>query len=627
MLEHMQGRDDANLEILFELLKVYQMLGLPEKMDARIAAAWIQKDWERSFALEPQVQAQFRVHLNKLLHGRAYEPIRLNEELIANVRRKLNALSSAELLYVELKNKTSPDHSHDFRLQDALGPRAAQVFGPDVRTLMIPGLYTYDGYYAVFKTQGPAVIEAVLKRHQTLENSQVDQSSDGRRLYSDLQTLYFADYAKTWRNLLRMLHVKQPQDVHEAIQILGLLSGHEASLLKTLLAAVERNTSLTRAPTADSSDKQPGQSGNTERGRSLEMAQRPLPSDSSLKPAHDLEKQFEDLNTLVRSSGNAPPPLDNVLSLLNEVRGSLLQISNDAKNQAEAQRILKGQTSDTSASDVFGKAEREFSRLPEPLQGWLLSFTTFGKRAARKAVESTLATRKSELNALWKKEVLQPYSTGLDGRYPLFPNSQNEVPITDFGRFFAPNGIIDQFFQTHLKPFVDTTTTKWQPAAIDKHTIDLSKELLQQLQYAERIRKTFFAAGGSTPSVQFELEPISLDENVSLFTLHIEGQPAQYNHGPIRPSIFRWPGPEPAAGVRLQFQTHDGKNPGKSLPGPWAWLRTLDNAIVERMGQSERFKVTFRIDGYKAEYELRAMSVDNPFQLMELQNFRCPGSL
>ena len=156
------------------------------------------------------------------------------------MRRKLNAIPSALQLYADLKNETLPDHSHDFRLQDTLGPRADQVFGPAVQTLMIPGLYTYDGYYEVFKTQGLAFIEAMLKRHWILENPQVDQSRDVRRLYDDLQTLYFADYERTWRNLLHTLRVKRPQGVHEAIQMLGLLSGHDASLLKTLLAAVER---------------------------------------------------------------------------------------------------------------------------------------------------------------------------------------------------------------------------------------------------------------------------------------------------------------------------------------------------------------------------------------------------
>ena len=548
MREQMQGSNGPDAEILFELLKVYLMLGLPDKMDARIAATWIQKDWERSFPLEPQAQDQFRGHLQKLLHRRAYKPIGFDEELVAEVRRKLNALPSALQLYVDLKNETLSDHSHDVRLHDTLGPRADQVFGPVVKTLVVPGLYTYDGYYKVFKTQGLAVIETMLKRDWILENPKIDQARDVRRLYADLQTLYFADYEKTWRNVLHTLRVKRPQGVPEAIQMLGLLSGQDAAsgqdgpLLKTLLATVEKHTSLTRAPTTDPGDKREGQSDNAERGRSLEKAEQAWQREIAVQPARDLEQHFEDVNKLMRSSGNAPPPVENFTKLLGEVRSSMLQISNEAKNEADAQQIIKGQTRDTSANDVLSKAEKEFKRLPDPLNSWLLSLTSFGQQAGQqaiaKAVQSNLTARKAELNALWKKEVLQPCSTGLDGRYPLFPQSQTDMTIADFSRFFAPNGIIEQFFQSQLKPFVDTTATKWQQVPMDKQTIGFSGELLQQFQYAERIRKSFFATGASTPSVQFELEPIALDANASSFSLQIEGQSAEYAHGPIRPSIF-----------------------------------------------------------------------------------------
>ena len=618
------------LEILFELLKVYLMLGRPDKLDARIAATWIQKDWEQSLALDPHAQAQFRAHVNNLLELKgSYEPIRLDGELITMVRRTLTAIPSALQLYADFKNETLADHARDFRLQDMLGPRAPQVFGPTVQTLMIPGLYTYDGYSAIFQTQVFAFIEARLKRNWILENPQVDQSHDVRLLYDDLQALYFRDYTKAWRHLLESLRVKQPQGVHEAIQILDLLSGRDAPFLKTLLVAVERNTSLTRAPTIDSSDKRQGQENDAERKRSLETAQRAWQNDSQPPPARDLERHFEDLNTLVRSTGNSPPPLENILRLLSEVRGSLLQSSNDTRNEAEAQRIVKGQTSAASASDVFSKAEMEFRLLPEPLKSWLLSFTTFGQQADRegiaKAVKSNLEARKSELNAIWKKDVLHPCSTGLDGRYPLVPHSQTDATIADFSRFFAPNGHIERFFHSHLQPFVDTTAPRWQQVSMEKHTIGLSAELLQQLQYAERIRKTFFATGGSTPSVQFELEPIALDANASSFELNIEGEAAEYAHGPIRPKTFRWPGPQPDAGVRLLFKPLVGNSVSKSSSGPWAWLRTLDKAIVKKPGLNDRFLVTFQVESYKADYELRAMSVDNPFQLKELQSLSLSG--
>jgi type VI secretion system protein ImpL len=241
-------------------------------------------------------------------------------------------------------------------------------------------------------------------------------------------------------------------------------------------------------------------------------------------------------------------------------------------------------------------------------------------------VKAYLETRKSELNAIWKKDVLYPCSTGLDGRYPLLPHSQTDVTIADFSRFFAPNGIVDQFFQSYLKPFVDMTAPGWQQVAMAKHTIGLSAELLQQLQYVERIRKMFFATGGSTPSVQFELEPIALDANASRFELSIEGETTEYTHGPIRSKTFRWPGPQPDGGVRLLFKPLVGHNVSKSLSGPWAWLRVLDKAMIKKPGLNDRFLVTFQVESYTAQYELRAMSVDNPFQ-KELQNFRCPGSL
>jgi type VI secretion system protein ImpL len=638
MLEHMRGHDASDLDILFELLKVYLMLGRPEKMDTRIASAWIQKEWERSFALEPQIQTQFRIHLNNLLNWRAYEPIRLNDAIVANARRKLNAIPSALQLYAHLKSETIPDHSHDFRLHDVLGPRAQHVFGQGVQTMTIPGLYTYHGYHDVFKAQGLEFVEAMLARNWILQNPNVDQSHDVRRLYEDLQTLYFADYATKWRNLLNALHVKQPQSIDESIQTLDLLSSGPDSLLHVLLEAVKKNTSLATVAVADTPGRQSEPNEVGEQMSSLAKAQGAWQNDMSPKPVRDLERRFEDLNNLVRSSGNYPPPLDNVHRLLRDVRGYMMQISLAAENQEEALRMFKEQENGASANDVLKKAEIEFRRLPDPLNRWLPSLTSFGQQIEQKvtrtarvseqnAREAELRELKSELNAAWKTDVLPSYRIGLDRRYPLFPDSQNDATIADFSRFFAPNGVIEQFFQNRLKPFIDQIETLSEQTRINKHAIGLSGEVLQQFQYAERIRKTFFAAGGSTPSVQFELKPISMDTTAARFELNIEGQTTEYAHDPPRSKTFRWPGPQPAAGVRLWFRTLDGKDVFAFPDGPWAWLRTLNEAIVQRTGLSDRFRVMFQVEGYKAQYELRAMSVDNPFNLAELQRFRCPESM
>jgi type VI secretion system protein ImpL len=61
--------------------------------------------------------------------------------------------------------------------------------------------------------------------------------------------------------------------------------------------------------------------------------------------------------------------------------------------------------------------------------------------------------------------------------------------------------------------------------------------------------------------------------------------------------------------------------------GPWAWFRLLDEAQVTQSSLTDRFNVTFEVGGRSATFELRANSVNNPFSLTSLEQFRCPGSL
>ena len=48
---------------------------------------------------------------------------------------------------------------------------------------------------------------------------------------------------------------------------------------------------------------------------------------------------------------------------------------------------------------------------------------------------------------------------------------------------------------------------------------------------------------------------------------------------------------------------------------------------MEGLGAPEKFKVTFDVEGRQASFEVTASSVQNPFRLRELSEFRCPGGL
>jgi type VI secretion system protein ImpL len=67
-----------------------------------------------------------------------------------------------------------------------------------------------------------------------------------------------------------------------------------------------------------------------------------------------------------------------------------------------------------------------------------------------------------------------------------------------------------------------------------------------------------------------------------------------------------------------------GRNSSTAENGAWALFRLLDRMQVEPGQTPERFRVTFAVDGRRATYDVTTGSVQNPFRLRELQEFRCP---
>jgi type VI secretion system protein ImpL len=225
-----------------------------------------------------------------------------------------------------------------------------------------------------------------------------------------------------------------------------------------------------------------------------------------------------------------------------------------------------------------------------------------------------------------KTAVTMPCKSALAGRYPFAKNTQQDVLMADFGKVFASNGIVDQFFNANLKAFVDTAAVQWQELASDK-ALGLSAVSIRQFQIASKIRDAFFPGGGAVPQVQFELKPLTLDDKVGTFRLNVEGQELVYRHGPEQLTKFQWPGTNNSAGVRVVFEALDGKQVSKSKEGAWALFRMFDEFNIQPTGLPDRFNLTVQLEGYTAKFELRAASVNNPFGISEYQSFRCPETL
>jgi type VI secretion system protein ImpL len=226
----------------------------------------------------------------------------------------------------------------------------------------------------------------------------------------------------------------------------------------------------------------------------------------------------------------------------------------------------------------------------------------------------------AQLNARWKADVLPFCTTATAGRYPFEAGSAIDVNTADFQRLFGPGGLIDTFTNTHLIQYVDTTVRPWAWRA----DFGLPAASLQPLEQARSIRDGLFP-GGAGPIMAFSLEPKDLSGSSSRVTLNVDGQMLVYFNSAPRPQAMTWPGKDGTNLISLAFTPLDGTGDVMaSESGAWAWLRLIRRGNLGKTSLPELFTLTLSAGGHSATFELRAASVENPFDLSMFGNFRCP---
>ncbi|MDD1622813.1 MAG: type VI secretion system membrane subunit TssM [Methylococcaceae bacterium] len=621
--ERMQGQEGDKLDVLYQLLKVYLMFNQTERMEPATVMAWIRADWDRKFATEPETIGQLVLHLDNLLKLQL-DPVPIDDDFVAAVRAKLTQVPLIGQIYSRFKTEAMIDQSHDFRLGQALGPDGSRVFvltdGKDVSGYTIPGLFTAYGYSELFLKKSKDFVKNAVEQNWVLGSQTKLETLQIEQLHGELKQLYLNEYKAAWSELLGKLKLQTAMSANQTVQILDILSRPDGPL-HNLLAAIDQNTSLGRI-SKQASDLLAQAAGKAlpaaddKTNQLLAAAKNAAGLDTGPDPALAVEAQFEPLSNLVRGGPDKPSALEPVLQQLKSLRDYFLQLSS-ANTGGQA---LQNQANLFSGGgmDVLKQAQVEFARLPEPLKSWFQIVVSSGGKKLSSAA-------KGQLSDMVKTGVASPCKAALNGRYPFARSSQQDVLLADFAKIFAPSGLMDQFFLTNLKPFVDTSKPVWTEMASEK-PLGLSQDAIRQFQLAARIRDAFFAVG-ATPQVQFELKPLSLDNTVGTFRLLIEGQEVIYRHGPEQASSLKWPGPTPSQGVRMVFETLDGRQSSRSKDGTWAFFRLLDEATIVPGNVPEKFTLTFLLQGMSARYELRAASVNNPFNLQDLQSFHCPEGL
>jgi type VI secretion system protein ImpL len=145
--------------------------------------------------------------------------------------------------------------------------------------------------------------------------------------------------------------------------------------------------------------------------------------------------------------------------------------------------------------------------------------------------------------------------------------------------------------------------------------------MLRRIELAQRIRDMYFADGSMVPQLRFTATPLDMDRETTRFALEIDGTTLDYRFGPERGYTVTWPGPKPGAAAAT-FEEKGGGRPAVVMQGPWAWQKLVDAAALQQESD-DRYVLTWRRGDHYAIVRIDAVSIRNPFNKQDLQQFTC----
>ncbi|TFW31986.1 type VI secretion system membrane subunit TssM [Massilia horti] len=615
MEDELRRGGSNNMDYLYELLRVYLMLGQRSHLEPEAVQAWIDLDWQRNLpaANEAQRQALSR-HAAALLADDTASAPQLDAGLVSQTRLALARMPMGERVYNRVRHALAQSHLPEFDVASNAGRDAPLVLvrqSGQPLTRGIPGMYTVAGY-KMFFAQLDLAIADVAKDNWVLDRREaVTDLDDAAQIKAAVTQLYYDDYIRQWDALLADVVLAPSTGLDQAARSARLLSGPESPLRKFLLAAA-RETTLEKVAQPKSGVELASGAVKDLRDaarRRLEAAlgDVPVAQQAAKAPRNPVDAHFDALHKLVAvgpAAGGAA-----AASGLDQLLGKL----KDVATFFEAANAAKSAGAPPPPADALLQLKRDALELPAPLD-------TLVKGIDSNAAGLTQGSERARIDSLWTAMAGPFCRRAIAGRYPLVRGVAQEVTPDDFGRFFGPGGMMDDFFQKNLQVYVDTGGARWRWRTVNGVSLGLPQEVLDDFQRAATVRDRYFAAGGQQASMRFDLKVAASDPAITKLGLDIDGQPLAWAPGgPARSTTFQVPSGKGVNQVHLELA------PSADLrtEGPWAWMRMLDKGVLESAPQAERFRLTYDIDGRKVVFDLVASSVNNAFRREALEQFRC----
>jgi type VI secretion system protein ImpL len=395
------------------------------------------------------------------------------------------------------------------------------------------------------------------------------QPIDGT-MTSQLHDYYLADYKKYWSNYIYNALSFMQADLDTAAQVSKQLTSGP-NRFTALIQRVQENTS-------------PLASGH--------------PLASVFNP--QIANEFLPLKTMT------PERLQGLQQIFADNKKIFTTILDAPDNQKQAFEFVKNSylDKDLSHNPVLGL--QETAKLwPDPIKTWL---NQLGQLYWQILVSNAMV----HINQQWQTQIYPDYQTQFVDRYPFVKTAKEDVNPEIFSHFFKPEGKLEQFFADYLAPFVNRQTALWELKSLGGTTLPISHRTLELFQRGKIISSMFFADPSKPMQVSFSLRPRQLSPSIRNVTLIINEQKLFDYQGSKKANKIVWQISGDSSPVSLTFEGAGSHKQTQQYPGPWGWLRLLDQSFLTQQQDTQHHEVTFNINRDAAEYELVAAAI-NPF--------------
>jgi type VI secretion system protein ImpL len=566
--------DSISESYRYEALRAYLMLGDARHFDAAALRAHLVPALASSAS--PAQRDALDAHFAALFDKTHFDPsLPLDDALIKAARARLAELPLSQRIGDRIDGELAQASLAPFGVSAAAGPNAPLLLrrasGAPL-TAGVAGAYTRAGYAQYIRLRD-AALNDVAKDAWVLGRDDVALTPEGiKAMRAALDARYFDAYIHAWDALVDDVSAAPVTSLADGARIANELSGPDSPLRKVIAAAARETT---------------------------------LGSGAATTPVDD---HFQSLHQLAGKPGDTAS-LDRAFAPLK-----------DAAVYLDAADAARRTGQPAPAGDALGKLRLASQTSPAPLTPVAASLATAGTALLE-------GGERARLDALWNASAGPLCRSALAGRYPFVRGSTRDVATDDFGKLFAPGGLIDDFFQKNLAALVDASGPVWQWRA-GTPPVGMPRDALAQFQRATQIRDAFFHDGSRDVSIRFRVKALSLDPGVTQLNLDIDAQQLALKPDSAQSMLLQWPSGKNTGRASAQFDPPaTTQSASLDASGPWALLHLIDAGRLDATAQPDRYKLTLDSGGRKAVLELDATSVVNPFRRAPLEQFRCPEHL